>query len=96
MEKIKLGEQEYDVKINLNTFLHFQQETGVSLFKEEAAKDLGPLEIRALIWASIGREIPIEEVGDLVTLENMEEIVDVIGSKIEESKTLKKTKQAKK
>lgn len=86
--KFNLGEKEYELKLNMNTFCELEEIYGDI---NKAFDDLQLMKfkaIRALIYAAIKVEdesVTLKSVGDLLGLEDMERLGEVINEALNES-----------
>lgn len=66
------------LRFTLNAMCAFEEATGKNIFSN-ALNNLSAKEIRALLWACLTDEDPtltIEQVGGLITLDNMTEVAE--------------------
>lgn len=85
MTKLKLGNKNYNLKFTLNSFVKFEDETGKSLFDNKALESMTAKDLRALLWAAIDADMTVDEVGDLITMENMDAVNEAIEKAFDES-----------
>lgn len=85
MTKIKLGNKSYKLEFTLNSFVDFEEETGKSLFDNDALSSMTAKDLRALLWCALDGEMTVEEVGKLITPGNMGEVNKALEQAFEES-----------
>lgn len=80
MDKLKIKGKEYKYILNLNAMANYEDETGKSLIDVSPDDTFTVKDIRALLWAGINeaQKMPIEEVGKMVDLTNMEDVTEQI------------------
>lgn len=83
MKEVKITlDKERTLKLDLNAMVAFEDATGKSLFNFKA-NNISSKDIRALLWSCLIRDdkaLTLEQVGEMVTFDNM----GLISEKIEE------------
>jgi hypothetical protein len=72
-------DKERNLVFNLNTMAKFEELTGKNIFTDKIFEKIKSTDLRALIWACLVQEDPaltLEQVGAMVTIENMAEITN--------------------
>jgi hypothetical protein len=74
------------LRFDINAMVTFEELTGLNLLKEGARRqierDMSVSQFRAFLFACLVHEdktLTLEQVGNLITIENMQEILDKIG-----------------
>ncbi len=84
--QIEIEGKKYDYNLNLNAMVNFEEETGTSIMNMKEGYEFGMKDVRGLLWAGINeeKETPIEEIGKLITLENIEEVSNQVMAAFED------------
>jgi hypothetical protein len=100
--KIKLGEREVELILDMNVLCEIETSLDVNIMTQpEFFESLGFVQLRGMLWAMMYKEQPrptLEEVGEMLSETSMDEIGTAIGnlfSADSEKSTEKATKKGK-
>jgi hypothetical protein len=75
-------DKERNLKFNLNSLITIEELTGIKVSEMGENSDFGMVTLRAMVYAGIrheDKEITLEEVGDCIDFDNMEDVAQAIG-----------------
>jgi hypothetical protein len=80
-------DRERNLKLNMNSMRYFEEITGDSLFK--IGENFSATHLQALVYACLrheDKELTLEQVGDMIDMDNMQEVSEAIGEMMNNSK----------
>ena len=84
MNKVTLGNKEYKINLTLETLCDYEDQTGKSFFNQKDMQNMKAKDMKVLLWASIDKQIPLDEIGKLVSFKDLKNVVEGLIESINE------------